>query len=328
MLSAGPLLVGFDGSASGREALALASALARALDRRVEVVSVLTEIRAATVAEYDAMVHEAEKRLATEAHAVVADADVETWLVPSDSPTRELHDFAVAHDAVAVVLGSTHHGTLGRIVPGSMVNRLLSASPCPIAVAPAGYRRTAEAFAEIAVAFDGSPEAQVALDMAQVLARRDRSRLKLIGVVNPRHTTPVAVTVGPLTGMIPTGEGIERERERLRVAIDEATAEITGLSAIGEVRVDFDPAAGIREAAASSDLLVCGSRGYGPLGRVLLGSVSHGLLNGASCPVMVTPRPPTADHAPHLPALADEAGDRQWHPVSVTDVEPPERRAP
>ena len=37
-------------------------------------------------------------------------------------------------------------------------------------------------------------------------------------------------------------------------------------------------------------LLVCGSRGYGPLRSVLLGGVSRGLVDGAHCPVLVLPR--------------------------------------
>ena len=38
------------------------------------------------------------------------------------------------------------------------------------------------------------------------------------------------------------------------------------------------------------DLLVCGSRGYGPVRRVLLGTVSSGLLRQAAVPVLVVPR--------------------------------------
>lgn len=38
------------------------------------------------------------------------------------------------------------------------------------------------------------------------------------------------------------------------------------------------------------DLLVAGSRGYGPLARVLLGSVTTGLTGMAPCPVIVVPR--------------------------------------
>ena len=42
--------------------------------------------------------------------------------------------------------------------------------------------------------------------------------------------------------------------------------------------------------SATVDLLVCGSRGRGPLGSVMLGSVSAGVMRKASCPVLIVPR--------------------------------------
>jgi nucleotide-binding universal stress UspA family protein len=50
------------------------------------------------------------------------------------------------------------------------------------------------------------------------------------------------------------------------------------------------------------DLLVSGSRGYGPMQRALLGSVSEALADGATQPVLVLPR------LPH-PASAPAAGE-------------------
>ena len=44
-----------------------------------------------------------------------------------------------------------------------------------------------------------------------------------------------------------------------------------------------------------ADLAIVGSRGYGPLRSVLLGSVSAQLVRRASCPVMVVPRGAAAD---------------------------------
>jgi nucleotide-binding universal stress UspA family protein len=38
------------------------------------------------------------------------------------------------------------------------------------------------------------------------------------------------------------------------------------------------------------DLVVCGSRGYGPIQSVLLGGVSHRLLRESRAPVIVVPR--------------------------------------
>jgi nucleotide-binding universal stress UspA family protein len=54
--------------------------------------------------------------------------------------------------------------------------------------------------------------------------------------------------------------------------------------------VDGDPADVLTEQAAELGMLVVGSRGYGPLRRVLLGSVSDALLERTACPVMIVPR--------------------------------------
>ena len=56
-------------------------------------------------------------------------------------------------------------------------------------------------------------------------------------------------------------------------------------------RLDGPPAATLAAACEDDvDLLLVGSRGYGPTLRVLLGSVSAELIRKAPCPVLVTPR--------------------------------------
>jgi nucleotide-binding universal stress UspA family protein len=47
----------------------------------------------------------------------------------------------------------------------------------------------------------------------------------------------------------------------------------------------------LTDEAQTLDLLVLGSRAYGPVRRVLLGSVSGPLVRQAPCPVLVLPRP-------------------------------------
>jgi nucleotide-binding universal stress UspA family protein len=63
----------------------------------------------------------------------------------------------------------------------------------------------------------------------------------------------------------------------------------------GEVPVEVDafledPADVLIRVSAHLDLLVCGSRGYGPLRAVLLGGVTHRVTSAAHCPVLVLPR--------------------------------------
>jgi nucleotide-binding universal stress UspA family protein len=56
----------------------------------------------------------------------------------------------------------------------------------------------------------------------------------------------------------------------------------------GEV-LDGDPPAALAAASADLDLLVCGSRGHGPLQTLVLGGTSHALVRRAACPVLVVP---------------------------------------
>ena len=55
-----------------------------------------------------------------------------------------------------IVLGSTRRGPGGRALVGTNASQLLNNAPCPIVVAPAGYRLLDKEVRTIAVAFDGS----------------------------------------------------------------------------------------------------------------------------------------------------------------------------
>ena len=50
------------------------------------------------------------------------------------------------------------------------------------------------------------------------------------------------------------------------------------------------PVTALEQFSHDVDLLVCGSRGHGPLGSVLLGGVARRLVHRAACPVIVVPR--------------------------------------
>ena len=58
-----------------------------------------------------------------------------------------------------------------------------------------------------------------------------------------------------------------------------------------------DPVDELVARSEDADLVIVGSRGYGPLRSVLLGSVSAKLVRRAACPVMVVPRGAAAEAA-------------------------------
>jgi hypothetical protein len=70
----------------------------------------------------------------------------------------------------------------------------LTGSPCPVAVAPRGYAdREHFGLGVIAVAFDGTAEAKLALHEARRLALKLGAVVRLVGVVPPVHDVPARI---------------------------------------------------------------------------------------------------------------------------------------
>ena len=77
--------------------------------------------------------------------------------------------------------------------------------------------------------------------------------------------------------------------EAARTALERALETLPrDLRAGGEILAG-DPAEALAAASTSLNLLVCGSRGHGPLRTLVLGGTSHALVRAASCPVLVVP---------------------------------------
>ena len=194
-----------------------------------------------------------------------------------DSPARGLHMLADAEGASLIVVGSTHRGRFGEVFPGSVGNQLLSGTPCPVAVVPRGFVDRPQ-LATIGVAYDSGPESQRALAYGSRLAALLGAELRLI-TVGPRY--------GPLDLLF---ESSAEARERLEERMEHGLAQVPSeVRATGSVR-EGDPAPELAAASHDVDLLIVGSRSYGPLRSVLLGSVAADLIRTAECAVLVLPR--------------------------------------
>jgi nucleotide-binding universal stress UspA family protein len=206
-----------------------------------------------------------------------------TQVIPDSSPARALHTLAETRAADLVVVGSTHTGRLGRVFPGATGEKLLHGSPCAVAVVPRGNED--RPIARIGVAYDGTDEAKAALALAVRLSKRFDSRLELIGVAGLDWYAGPALVGG--VGYEMETLRVETEK-RIKAALDEAAQ---GLDVPSEtVLRDGDPAEELAEQSEQLDLIVTGSRGYGPLRAVLMGGVSGRLIRLAHCPVIVVPR--------------------------------------
>jgi nucleotide-binding universal stress UspA family protein len=204
------------------------------------------------------------------------------------SAPRALHEAAEQFGAGLLVIGSTERGAVGRLLPGSTAQRLMHGAPCPIAVVPRSWE-AGGGLDTIGVAWVGTPEGHQALEGAVALARRAGAKVVVLNATKPRGLSGTFGGGDPLT----RGTGYEELASAVRAAAEQAVADATAAEAGVEVEPDVsvgDPADFLIAASERLDLLICGSRGYGPTRAVLLGGVSRRVTTEAHCPVIVLAR--------------------------------------
>ncbi|GAA3507640.1 nucleotide-binding universal stress UspA family protein [Streptosporangium album] len=183
-----------------------------------------------------------------------------------------------AEDAEEVVVGNRGLGGFTGLLLGSVSLALAGHVNVPVVVVRGSQERT---YDEVVVGFDGSTHSAAALEYAFEEATRRGARLHAI------HTWQMPVMgQGATAYPMLIEELMETER---RVAADTLTPWRGKYPQIEveETAVCGHPVAVICEASVTADLVVVGSRSLGRLGSAVLGSVSHGVLHHAHCPVAV-----------------------------------------
>ena len=89
--------------------------------------------------------------------------------------------------------------------------------------------------------------------------------------------------------MFPTETVSQVLRRDLHDAVDAAAQEIEDVT-VDVIYGEGDAATFLAKQSGRLELLVLGSRGYGPVRSVLLGSVSEATISASSSPVLVVPR--------------------------------------
>ncbi len=275
------LLIGLDGKAGGRDALELARTLLTGVEEPGAVaVSVL--YFGPLPMEYALLPEEETAEagpLFDEARAALPGIELETRAYGGASPAAILSGIAEREEFDAVVVGSPHRGPLGRVLVGSVAAGLLSGARTAVAVAPHGYAEERhEQPRTVAVAYDGGAEAKLALKRAEAIAGRADGTVRLLTAATPPVVVPAAGAYIPPAEPDP-GKVLAAGAKLVDPRLAVETLQLGG-----------DPAKAIADACGEADLLVVGSRGYGPVERAMLGSVSRKLATHAPCPVLVVPR--------------------------------------
>ena len=183
-------------------------------------------------------------------------------------------------DAVLVVGHQPHAPGTAR----ALAVRLAATAPQPVVVVPGG---PGPAGRQVIVGIDGTPAAVRASVAAAREAERRDAPLHVVHAWNGGGSMPLADYADIETQ--------RREHERiLAAAVDAIRSDHPALVVQGHLEIG-SPAEVLDRWSTDAALLVVGSRGRGPVRRLLLGSVSAGLLGAQACPVMVVT-------APNMPA--------------------------
>ncbi|MGE5747010.1 MAG: universal stress protein [Solirubrobacterales bacterium] len=283
------VVVGFDAAEQSRDALRLGATLAAAEGAELQVAVVLPRGRAPfekaiaggqLAEQLDEQLFGSAARELEEAQFTPVKLD---GGLAGRSAARALYEHAGEQGVDLIVVGSSHRGKLGRVLPGSVGESLLRGAPCAVAVAPRGYARAEHpAIRLIGVAYDGSEEAKLALGEAERLARALGARIHLITVVPVRTAIVLEADLA-----FELGKALHREYQQ---RLDEAVSALGSKTSAEGEPAEGDPASVLVERGSQLDLLVMGSRGYGPVRAALLGGVSAQVIRTAPCPVLVTRR--------------------------------------
>ena len=211
-----------------------------------------------------------------------------------DSTGRGLHEVCEIAEADLLVVGSSRRGLLGRVLLHDDTHAALNGAPCPVAVAPIGYADQPIAMREIGVAYDGSPESDHAIKVARGLSTACGTRLSAFEAV-----------ALPAYG---SAAGPHGAAETFEARVAEARERIESLGDVEAHATYGNPVEELAVYSASLDLLIVGSRGYGPLGRLVHGSTSQHLARVARCPLLVLTRTAHTPETGELVATHDERG--------------------
>jgi len=253
------VLVGVDGDASGRDAIAVARLLVGA-GRRLSLVHVheLTPWRGASGAYGPDEDQESLALLERERDATGVDADLLT--VTASSVGRGLHYLAERERADLLCVGSSERSFAGRVLIGDVTRAALIGAPCAVVVAPFGCAQAGTSIRRVGVGYDGSPESEDALTVARDLASHHGATLTALMVFTRTE------------------------------AIEEGERELASLDGVEGKVATGSPGEELAAFSAEVDILIVGSRGYGPIRSLMFGSTAVHLASNAACPLLVLPR--------------------------------------
>nr|MDQ2896551.1 universal stress protein [Actinomycetota bacterium] len=282
-MRSGPVLVAVDGQPQTQAAVRFAGRVASALKRPL-VLATVHEVEYWRGLEGPPSVSPSERvhaeRVLADAARLLGEPDAVVRLMAASSAAHGLQELAQELGAALLVLGRSHHSGIARRLGGT-AERLLHGAPCPVVIVPDAPEISS---GPVLVGYDDSAESNAAVDVGVALARSLGAELELCHVsaqmASPEHRDRDRTWIVNMRAV--AQQILDRGASRMPRELAPVTTILEGHPGTELAR---------RAAACSAPCVVVGSREYGPLRAVLLGSVTRALLDRASTPVLVVPRP-------------------------------------
>lgn len=281
------VIVGIDRERTDLDAISLAQAVAP--HASLELVLVYPYSDRSADGDLDAWGELLRERAVRHLDQVRVDAEVPNATVraePGYNPAKALKRRALETNADLIVLGAAAKSGFDRVVIGDVARGVLHGAPCPVLDVARSHGSAATKPQVIGVAYDRSAEAVQALHVAIGIARDIGARLEIVEALDVSPSPAIwGYTVTEYLDSL-----VGPEHERMKAMADQLVVPATGAAVRGQThRV-------LRELSTRVDLVICGSRTWGPAGRISFGSAADRLIHNAPCPVLVVPRGVEVDH--------------------------------
>ena len=311
------VLVSLDGSDKDERAIAVARAFVELADADARVVHVFETPAlpgppsVAALAAIESQ-HETRDDLLRDVRDAAArlgalvQRDVKSAVVDGSDVAETLLDYIETHDADFIVMATRAAGALGRMMQGSVADRLVRDSPRPVVLVPprASYLGGKDVtLRRVLIPLDGSAAALRVIPHLLELPLAKQLEFVLLQAVQPERTGGYPMPPGmPQPSMQDLDDA---EWTHVQTAVAEQRLEMVAnrLRARGshaEVRVieSEDPGATIIDAVRNDliELIAMSTRGASGLQRLFLGSVAEYVVRRSEIPVLlVTARSSPAD---------------------------------
>ncbi len=275
------ILVAFDGSATARNALAVASNLAKEDKSWIKVLSVLPkyagDLELVGVSNIKETMEGPGQKLLEEAQRIADQEDVHILTnMTQGEPYDKIVHVADDENCDLIVMGRRGTHRLERELVGSVTARVIGYTDKDVLVVPDDTSLTRK---NILLATDGSPSCEDAVDRAIDLAKEKAASLTALSVVYTNDEY-LALAPGVVEDLIAKAKEklatIEQKGKEAGIEINCLVKEGEAYEAITTLARDTD-----------IDLIVMGSHGRKSLQRLLMGSVTERTIGYAHCPVLV-----------------------------------------